>query len=204
MRLHPIGLVPLLLLAALGCRQTSDSEREPALKPVSPPTQTLPQDQPGRDQPGTTGPEVPAAKDIVAVAREAGTFNTLLAAIDAAELRSTLAGPGPFTVFAPTDEAFAKLPKEQLDALLADKEALRKVLTYHVIPKQLSAAEIQAGKMASLDTVAGVPLKLDTTRGVKVGNASVIKADIQASNGVIHVIDTVLMPSGAGGAAVTP
>ena len=103
----------------------------------------------------------------------------------------TLKGPGPFTVFAPTDEAFAKIPKADLDALLADKKKLAAVLTYHVVPGKVMAADVKAGKVK---TVQGSELTLSTTGGVKVDNAKVVSTDVVASNGVIHVIDSVIMP----------
>ncbi len=133
-----------------------------------------------------------AAKTIVAVATEAGSFNTLITALKAAGLVDTLNSAGPFTVFAPTDEAFAKIPKADLDALLADKAKLTAVLTYHVVSGKVMAKDV--GGMKSAKTVQGGELPIDTTSGVKVGTAMVTKADIEASNGVIHVIDTVLMP----------
>ncbi|WP_338414799.1 fasciclin domain-containing protein [uncultured Sphaerotilus sp.] len=131
------------------------------------------------------------AADIVETAVQAGSFKTLVAAVQAAGLVDTLKGPGPFTVFAPTDEAFAKVPKEALDALLKDKAALTKVLTYHVVPGKVMAADVKAGKVR---TVQGQELTLATTGGVMVDNARVTAADVVASNGVIHVIDTVVMP----------
>lgn len=131
------------------------------------------------------------AADIVETAVQAGSFKTLVAAVQAAGLVDTLKGPGPFTVFAPTDEAFAKVPKEALDALLKDKAALTKVLTYHVVPGKVMAADVKAGKVR---TVQGQELTLSTTGGVMVDNARVTAADVVASNGVIHVIDTVVMP----------
>ncbi|MCE9579775.1 MAG: fasciclin domain-containing protein [Deltaproteobacteria bacterium] len=133
-----------------------------------------------------------AAGDIVDVAVGAGSFNTLVTAIKAAGLVETLKGPGPFTVFAPTDEAFAKLPPGALDALLADKGKLTAVLTYHVVAGKVMAAD--AAKLTSAKSVQGGELTIDASNGVKVGGATVIKADIEASNGVIHVIDTVLLP----------
>ena len=133
------------------------------------------------------------AGDIVDVASGAGSFSTLVAAVQAAGLVETLKGEGPFTVFAPTDEAFAKIPKEQLDALLADKSALTKVLTYHVVPGKVMAADVT--KASTAKTVEGGSLSIDTTDGVKVGGARVVQADILASNGVIHVIDTVIIPN---------
>ena len=131
------------------------------------------------------------AQDIVDTAVKAGNFKTLVAAVQAAGLVDTLKGPGPFTVFAPTDEAFAKIPKATLDGLLADKAALTKVLTYHVVPGKLMAADVKAGKVK---TVQGADLTVTTMGGVQVNGANVVKADIVADNGVIHVIDTVVMP----------
>ncbi|MBI2747300.1 MAG: fasciclin domain-containing protein [Burkholderiales bacterium] len=131
------------------------------------------------------------AADIVDTAVAAGSFKTLVAAVQAAGLVDTLKGPGPFTVFAPTDEAFAKIPKAQLDALLKDKAALTKVLTYHVVPGKVMAANVKAGKVK---TVQGSELTVSTMGGVKVDNANVVKTDIGTDNGVIHVIDTVVMP----------
>ncbi|MES2817541.1 MAG: fasciclin domain-containing protein [Pseudomonadota bacterium] len=133
-----------------------------------------------------------AKKDIVDTAVGAGQFTTLVTAVKAAALVDTLKGEGPFTVFAPNDVAFAKVPKAELDALLADKKLLTSVLTYHVVPGKLMAADL-AGK-TSLTTVQGTELKLDTRNGVKIDGATVISADIPASNGVIHVIDSVVMP----------
>jgi uncharacterized surface protein with fasciclin (FAS1) repeats len=131
------------------------------------------------------------AKDIVDTAVSAGNFKTLATALTAAGLISTLKGPGPFTVFAPTDEAFAKIPKAQLDALLADKAKLTSVLTYHVVAGKVMAKDVKAGKVK---TVQGSELTVSTTGGVMVDNAKVTATDIVADNGVIHVIDTVLMP----------
>ncbi len=131
------------------------------------------------------------AADIVDTAVSAGSFKTLVTAVQAAGLVDTLKGPGPFTVFAPTDEAFAKVPKAQLEALLKDKAALTKVLTYHVVPGKVMAADVKAGKVK---TVQGSELTVSTMGGVKVDNANVVKTDIVTSNGVIHVIDSVVLP----------
>ncbi len=131
------------------------------------------------------------AKDIVDTAVGAGNFKTLATALQAAGLVETLKGPGPFTVFAPTDAAFAKVPKAQLDALLADKAALSKVLTYHVVPGKVMAKDVKAGKVK---TVQGSELTVATAGGVTVDGAKVTSTDIAADNGVIHVIDTVVMP----------
>ncbi|MDD0813284.1 fasciclin domain-containing protein [Curvibacter sp. HBC28] len=131
------------------------------------------------------------AADIVDTAISAGSFKTLVTAVQAAGLVDTLKGPGPFTVFAPTDEAFAKVPKAQLEALLKDKAALTKVLTYHVVPGKVMAKDIKPGKVT---TVQGSELTVSTMGGVKVDNANVVKADIVTDNGVIHVIDSVVLP----------
>jgi uncharacterized surface protein with fasciclin (FAS1) repeats len=131
-------------------------------------------------------------KDIVDTAVAAGSFKTLASALTAAGLIDTLKGPGPFTVFAPTDEAFAKIPKADLDALLADKAKLTKVLTYHVVPGKVMAADVV--KLKEAKTVEGQMVKIDASSGVKINGANVIKADVAASNGVIHVIDSVILP----------
>jgi uncharacterized surface protein with fasciclin (FAS1) repeats len=132
------------------------------------------------------------AADIVDTAKSAGSFNTLVTAVQAAGLVDTLKGPGPFTVFAPTDEAFAKIPKEKLDALLKDKAALTKVLTYHVVPGKVMAADVKPG---DVKTVEGSSFKVAAKDGkVMVDKAKVIKTDVAADNGVIHVIDSVIMP----------
>lgn len=131
------------------------------------------------------------AKDIVDTAVAAGSFKTLAAALGAAGLVDTLKGKGPFTVFAPTDEAFAKIPKADLEALLKDKAKLTSILTYHVVSGKVMAADVKAGKVK---TVQGSELTVSTSMGVMVDNAKVIKTDIAADNGVIHVIDSVIMP----------
>ena len=131
------------------------------------------------------------AKDIVDTAVAAGNFKTLATALQAAGLIDTLKGKGPFTVFAPTDEAFAKVPKADLDALLKDKAKLTAVLTYHVVPGKVMAKDVKAGKVK---TVQGSELTIATTGGVTVDKAKVIKTDIVADNGVIHVIDSVVLP----------
>jgi uncharacterized surface protein with fasciclin (FAS1) repeats len=131
--------------------------------------------------------------DIVDTAVSAGQFNTLAKALTEAGLIDTLKGPGPYTVFAPTDAAFAKIPPEQLNALLADKAMLVKVLTYHVVPGTVMAKDVKSG---SVQTVEGQALLVDvSSAGVTVNDAKVIKTDIVASNGVIHVIDTVVLPN---------
>jgi uncharacterized surface protein with fasciclin (FAS1) repeats len=135
--------------------------------------------------------------DIVDTAVAAGTFKTLVAAVTAAGLGETLKGEGPFTVFAPSDDAFAKLPAGTVDDLVKpeNKDKLTAILTYHVLPGKVMAADI-AGKKLEPATVNGETLHVDATSGVKVNGASVVTADIEATNGVIHVIDAVLMPKG--------
>ncbi len=133
-----------------------------------------------------------ALVDIVDTAVAAGSFKTLVAAVQAADLVDTLKGAGPFTVFAPTDDAFAKLPPGTVEGLLADKAKLTAVLTYHVVAGKVTAADV--GGLTEAATVQGAMIKIDTTSGVKINDATVIKADVMATNGVIHVIDTVLLP----------
>ena len=131
------------------------------------------------------------AKDIVDTAVAAGNFKTLATALTAAGLVDTLKGKGPFTVFAPTDAAFAKIPKADLDALLKDKAKLTAVLTYHVVAGKVMAADVKAGKVK---TVQGSELTVSTTGGVMVDKAKVTATDIVADNGVIHVINSVILP----------
>ncbi|EEX10955.1 beta-Ig-H3/fasciclin [Ruegeria lacuscaerulensis ITI-1157] len=135
------------------------------------------------------------AADIVDTAVAAGSFNTLVAAVQAAGLVDTLKGKGPFTVFAPTDEAFAALPEGTVESLLQpeNKDQLVAILTYHVVPAKVMSGDI-AGKRAKVLTVQGDRLSVNAKNGVKVDGANVVQADIEASNGVIHVIDKVLLP----------
>lgn len=134
-----------------------------------------------------------AMKDIVETAAAAGQFKTLVAAVQAADLVETLKGDGPFTVFAPTDAAFAKVPKEKLEALLKDKKALAGVLTYHVVPGRVTAADVV--KLESAKTVQGQSVTIAVADGkVTVNGATVVKTDIVCKNGVIHVIDAVIVP----------
>lgn len=141
----------------------------------------------------SAAPAMAQQKDIVDTAVGAGMFTTLAKALTVAGLVDTLKGPGPFTVFAPTDEAFAKVPKATLDALLADKAKLTQVLTYHVVAGKVMAADVV--KVKSAKTVQGSSATVTVNGGnVKIDNANVIKTDIAASNGVIHVIDAVILP----------
>lgn len=131
-------------------------------------------------------------KNIVETAIEAGSFKTLVAAVKAAGLVETLSGPGPFTVFAPTDAAFAKLPSGTVEGLLKDKKKLTAVLTYHVVPGKVMARDVL--KLRSAKTVQGQEITINTKSGVMVDNANVTKTDIECTNGVIHVIDSVILP----------
>ena len=135
--------------------------------------------------------------DIVETAIAAGNFSTLAKALTAAGLIDTLKGKGPFTVFAPTDDAFAKLPQQTLSDLLKpeNKEKLRAVLTYHVVPGKVTASQV--ANISQAITVQGQSLKVDTKDGVEINDAKVIAADVEATNGVIHIIDSVLLPSTA-------
>lgn len=132
------------------------------------------------------------SKDIVDTAIEAGSFTTLVAAVEAAGLVDTLKGEGPFTVFAPTDEAFAALPEGTVEGLLADPEALAAILTYHVVSGAVMSGDLSNGMTAT--TVNGADITIMTEGGVMVNDANVTTADIAASNGVIHVIDAVILP----------
>jgi len=170
MRTKPLLLTFLFALALGGCAKDAPEASTPAKMDVAP--------------------------DIVAVATGAGQFNTLVAALKAADLVATLQGPGPFTVFAPTDEAFAKLPPGTVDNLLLpeNKDKLTAILTYHVVAGEVLAADVV--KLSSADTVEGQPVMISASdSGVRVNDANVVKTDVMASNGVIHVIDTVLIPS---------
>jgi uncharacterized surface protein with fasciclin (FAS1) repeats len=142
--------------------------------------------------PATAAAQTPS-QDIVEVAQANGNFGTLLSAAQAAGLVETLKGPGPYTVFAPTDAAFEKLPDGAVQSLLNDRERLRAVLLYHVVPGRVTSSQV-AG-MSQAETANGAAVRIRAQGGtVMVGNATVTQADVQASNGVIHVIDTVLMP----------
>jgi len=132
-------------------------------------------------------------KNIVETARDAGSFSTLLTAVEAAGLGDTLAGDGPFTVFAPTDTAFAAIPADQLQALLNDKAALTEVLTYHMVSGAVTSDQVAGLSEAATVQGSTVDIKVDGER-VKVDGANVVQVDIEASNGVIHVIDAVIIP----------
>jgi uncharacterized surface protein with fasciclin (FAS1) repeats len=150
----------------------------------------------GRAQGGMAVTKDAPAQDIVAVAVAAGSFNTLVAAVKAAGLVETLQGAGPFTVFAPTDAAFAKLPAGTVEALLADKAKLTALLTYHVLPGRVRAADVVRMGRGTPKTMNGQTVSVVAQNGgVTVNDARVVQADVMASNGVIHAVDTVLMPT---------
>lgn len=180
----------IAVLSLIGCLTlTACAPITPAAAPMAEPT--------AAPAAATEAPVAEAnaeAKDIVDTAVEAGSFTTLVAAVQAAELVDTLKGEGPFTVFAPTDEAFAKIDKATLDALLADpKGDLTQILLYHVIPGKVMAADVTDGMEAT--TAQGGTVKFTVADGkVMINDATVVMTDIEASNGVIHVIDSVIMP----------
>ena len=180
---HSIGLIMILSVMvsmATACSNEADNTVAPT-QTTTPPTQTAAESTPGT---------------IVEIAAGDSSFSTLVTAVKAAGLAETLSGEGPFTVFAPTDEAFAALPEGTLDNLLKpeNRDSLRKVLTYHVVSGDLMAKDLNSGQVA---TVEGSSLEVQvSSNGVKVNNANVAKADIDATNGVIHVIDSVLLPPG--------
>ncbi len=131
-------------------------------------------------------------KNLVETAIEAGNFKTLVKAVQEADLVDTLSSDGPFTVFAPTDEAFAKLPEGTIESILKDKEKLTNILTYHLVANKVMSNDVI--KINSAKTVNGKELSINSENGVKIDDATVIKTDIECSNGVIHVIDSVLLP----------
>ena len=135
---------------------------------------------------------LPHMADIIDTAVNASSFKTLIAAVKAAGLVDTLKGPGPFTVFAPTDDAFARLPEGTVEALLNDISQLTKILTYHVVSGKVMSADMV--NLNSISSLEGSPLSIDASSGVKVNNATVVTPDVEADNGVIHVIESVLIP----------
>jgi uncharacterized surface protein with fasciclin (FAS1) repeats len=177
------AVMAALALAACSSSSTTETSTTPAAA------------SPSAAASSAAASSVPAAAGtIVEVAAANPDFSTLVAAVKAAELVDTLNGAGPFTVFAPTNEAFAALPAGLVDKLLlpANKATLTKILTYHVLPAEVMAADVKAGKAA---TVEGSEITITTDGGVKVNEATVTATDVDASNGVIHVIDKVLVPA---------
>ena len=183
------GIAALLFLS--GCSSSSDEATAPTTSAAAP-SESAMASEPAMAEPGT----------IVEVAASNPDFETLVAAVTAAGLVETLSGEGPFTVFAPTDEAFDALPEGVLDALLLpeNKDALTSILTYHVVSGEVMAADVTAG---DVPTVEGSTIAITTDGGVKVNEANVTATDVDASNGVIHVIDAVLVPPTVDVAALT-
>lgn len=189
-------------LALAACAAKPNPDTAPPTEPAPEPTPVVaePAPEPAAEpaEPAEPAPPPAPTKDIVDTAAEAGTFTTLLSAIEAAGLKDTLKGPGPFTVFAPNDEAFAKLPKGELDKLLKNKKKLAELLNYHVV-SGAAVKSTEASAMPTAKTVNGAELAIDASNGVKLnGTATVVSADIVTTNGVIHVIDTVLTVPKAG------
>jgi uncharacterized surface protein with fasciclin (FAS1) repeats len=180
---------------------TPSAAPEPSPETVPTPAPDVPKEPEIEKTPSTPQTPTPSSegnsqqKNIVATAEANGSFKTLTKALKAAGLTETLKGEGPFTVFAPTDAAFAKLPKDALRDLLKpeNKEVLVKILTYHVVPGQVLSADLKSGEVKSSEGGA-INVKIDPTTGVMVNDAKVVQADVKASNGVIHVIDNVILP----------
>jgi uncharacterized surface protein with fasciclin (FAS1) repeats len=185
-----IFLVPALALAAAACSSSAATPSPAAATQAPSEAATQAPTEAATPEPS----EATTAKDIVATATEAGTFKTLLTAAKAAGLVETLQGEGPLTLFAPTDEAFAALPKGTLDGLLADPEALKRVLLYHVVSGKVTADQVVG--LTSADSVEGSPIAIAVKDGSVFLNdtAKVVTTDVMASNGVIHVIDSVILP----------
>ena len=180
MRRSPLRLAGVLVAVALTAAACGSSSSSSSSKPAK----------------DSTTSSAPASKTIVVVASENPDFKTLVTAVTKAGLVKTLSGPGPFTVFAPTDAAFAAIPTDQLNAILADKAQLTKILTYHVVPGKVMAADLQPTQMVK--TVEGQDLDIKVTNGAAtVNGCNIVKTDIKASNGVIHVVDCVLIPPAA-------
>ncbi len=177
-----IALLLVVVMVMAACAPVVTTEQQPAATPA-----------PQEAQPTATPEPAAPAMDIVDTAVAAGSFNTLVAAVQAAGLVDALKGDGPFTVFAPTDDAFAAIPADTLNALLADPEALSQILLYHVLPGKVMAESVADGLMA--DTLQGAPVTFSVMDGkAMINDATIVATDIEASNGVIHVIDAVILP----------
>ncbi len=181
--LRIVAVAGALALTAVACG-SSDSKSESAEKPAKETTTT------------TTPPAV-ADQTIVEIASGNEDFSTLVKAVTAAGLVETLSGPGPFTVFAPTNAAFAKIPADQLTAILADKAQLTKILTYHVVPGMVMAADLQPEQMVKTVEGQDLDIKVAADGTATVNGCNIVKTDIMGSNGVVHVIDCVLLPPAA-------
>lgn len=179
LRIPFIVLAAMLCITLVGCQGGEKAEQDERAE------------QPEKEE--VIKEKIPLAADIVDVAVADGRFTTLVAAVKAADLAETLKGEGPFTVFAPTDDAFAKLPAGTMEALLEDIPRLKNILLYHVVPGKVVAADVV--KLKSAETALGKQVTVEVMGDhVMIGNARVVITDIEASNGVIHVIDTVIMP----------
>ncbi len=177
-------VIAMLTASVFALTRTQDEKSRPGQQPQTQPQQTQPQ----RAEAGQMG-----KKDVLETAAASGEFTTFTKAVEAAGLTETLKGPGPYTIFAPTDEAFAKLPAGRLDALMQDKEGLKKLLMAHVVSGNVASKDVSA--MKSAKTLGGSSLEIKGgSDKVMVGSASITKPDLVASNGVIHAIDTVIMP----------
>jgi len=177
-----------------GGTQASPATSAPTAPAESAPTESAPTAPATSEAPTTAPTEASSGPTITEVAASNDSFKTLTAALQAAGLTDTLSGEGPFTVFAPTDAAFAKLPAGTLKALLKpeNKQTLVKILTYHVVPGEVTSSQLTSGEVT---TVEGSPVTVNVDgKGVMVNKATVVQPDIQASNGVIHVVDTVILP----------
>jgi uncharacterized surface protein with fasciclin (FAS1) repeats len=200
LRTTAIAISTFFLIAGLASASHAATGRNKPVTTTTPAADVTPASTPAMDAAASTQatPAPRAAGNIIDVATNAGQFTTLVAAITAAGLVETLNGAGPFTVFAPSDAAFAKLPAGTVENLLMpeNKTKLAALLSYHVVPGRVASADL-AGVTTTPATVQGGTLNVDTREGVKIGGATVTTPDIAASNGVIHVIDTVLMPPAA-------
>ena len=185
-------VIAVSLVAFVACKKEEAPAPAPKATPTPAPTPAQAPTDPAAVRAAELASNRDATKNILQTAKIAGNFNTLLTVIEAAGLTETLNGPGAFTVFAPTDAAFAKIPKAELDALLADKAKLTAVLTYHVVPGNKLEVDITGAK--EFTSVQGGTLAIDNTSGVKVGGATITTFNIITTNGTIHAIDTVLMP----------
>ena len=187
MRTTSFTIAAVLLLAGCSNADNAPPSENPGEQPAAAPAEETPaeEEMPAADEPAT-------GTTIADLASSREDLSTLVTALSAAGLVETMSGEGPFTVFAPTNAAFDALPEGTLDALLADPEALGNVLKYHVVSGAVTSDQVVA--LTSADTLAGKPVAVDASEGVKVGGATVVEADIQASNGVIHVIDAVMLP----------
>ncbi|MBD1870007.1 fasciclin domain-containing protein [Oculatella sp. FACHB-28] len=192
-----VGLSSALVLSA--CNQPTDTAEVESTEVPATTTEVPATEDPAVEDPTAEGATAGEGETVADLAASDESFSTLATAIEAAGLTETLSGEGPYTVFAPTNEAFEALPEGTLDQLLLpeNKDVLAQVLTYHVVPEELPASEIAAGEV---ETVEGTPVTVEVDEaagGVMVNNATVIEPDIQASNGVIHAVDQVILPPGA-------